>query len=149
MITRNGKTVLLGNWARPVCKALPPSVSRLSRQCGILNISQPYRPPWLVTGMALLSTHWNISYIIAVFEEDCKVPSYGLVSHLELAIPHPVHCNLNHLKQQTKIELKEIGFPNLVLFLHRRRCGCSELHCLLRLTPTELIRFTGESKVKV
>jgi hypothetical protein len=29
-------------------------VSRLSRQCGILNISQFYRPPWPVTGIALL-----------------------------------------------------------------------------------------------
>jgi hypothetical protein len=29
-------------------------VSRLSRQCGILNISQPYRPPLPVTGTALL-----------------------------------------------------------------------------------------------
>jgi hypothetical protein len=26
----------------------------LSRQCGILNISQPYRPTWPVTGIALL-----------------------------------------------------------------------------------------------
>jgi hypothetical protein len=23
-------------------------------QCGILNISQPYRPPWTVTGITLL-----------------------------------------------------------------------------------------------
>jgi hypothetical protein len=29
-------------------------VSRLSRQCGILNISQPYRPPRPVKGIALL-----------------------------------------------------------------------------------------------
>jgi hypothetical protein len=29
---------------------LPPSMSRLSRQCGILNISQPCRLPRLVTG---------------------------------------------------------------------------------------------------
>jgi hypothetical protein len=34
--------------------ALPPSMSRLSGQCGILNISQPYRPPRSVTGIALL-----------------------------------------------------------------------------------------------
>jgi hypothetical protein len=33
---------------------LPPSVSRLSRQCEILYISQPYRPPKPVTGIALL-----------------------------------------------------------------------------------------------
>jgi hypothetical protein len=32
---------------------LPQSVSRSSRQCGILNIPQPYRPPRSVTGMAL------------------------------------------------------------------------------------------------
>jgi hypothetical protein len=33
---------------------LPTSVSPLSRQCAILNISQPYRPPRPVTGIALL-----------------------------------------------------------------------------------------------
>jgi hypothetical protein len=48
--------IFLGSRARPARKAatLPPSVSRLYRQCGILSISQPYRPPRPVTGTALL-----------------------------------------------------------------------------------------------
>jgi hypothetical protein len=33
---------------------ISPYVSRLSEQCGILNILQPYRPPRPVTGIALL-----------------------------------------------------------------------------------------------
>jgi hypothetical protein len=33
---------------------LPPCVSQLFRHCGILSISQPYKPPRPVTGIALL-----------------------------------------------------------------------------------------------
>jgi hypothetical protein len=52
MSTRN----LSGGKAEPVSKTdkLTATVSRLSRQCGIFNISQPYRPPRPVTGIALL-----------------------------------------------------------------------------------------------
>jgi hypothetical protein len=41
-------------------------VSRLSRQCRILNISQPYRPPQPVTGIALLL---YFIYLISVAKE--------------------------------------------------------------------------------
>jgi hypothetical protein len=42
------------NFCRVDRQITPPSVSRLFRLCGIPNISQPCRPPWPVTGIALL-----------------------------------------------------------------------------------------------
>jgi hypothetical protein len=46
------------------------TVSRLSRQCGILNIPQPYRPPRLVTEIALFFLFLHLSAIRC----SCEVP---------------------------------------------------------------------------
>jgi hypothetical protein len=47
--------------ARPA-RSTGLNVSPLSRQCGILDIPQPYRPPRSVTGMALL--FFSLFYVI-------------------------------------------------------------------------------------
>jgi hypothetical protein len=61
--------MFLGSKVRPVRRAatLPPYVNRLSRHCGILNISQPYRPPKPVSMIALL---FNFLYIEACSRPD-------------------------------------------------------------------------------
>jgi hypothetical protein len=46
----------------------PPSVSWFSRQCGILTISQPYRPPLPVTRIVLhLSANCVIHNLSCIF----------------------------------------------------------------------------------
>jgi hypothetical protein len=50
--------------------ALQPSLSRLSRQCGILNILQSYRPPRPVSGIALFYFYNKPS---CVYKEFCGI----------------------------------------------------------------------------
>jgi hypothetical protein len=60
---------------------LPPSMSRLSRQRGILNISEPFRPPRPVTAIAFTSLLTNTG--MSAF---CALPSLQLGAKINTSV---------------------------------------------------------------
>jgi hypothetical protein len=107
-------------------------VSRLSRQCGILNISQPYRPPRHVTGIALL---YVLSQVIFRTEESEHHTQYTESTRgtFKCFRTLKLHCSLS---------LKGISFSNNfcafnVLQENNERVMCNlEANCQDSVTTT-------------
>jgi hypothetical protein len=79
--------MFLGSRALPGRDNLTPSVSRLSRQCDILNISRPYRTPKPVAGIALLifffTLNSSITYYTVVLAENSEIHNLTLLPSYE------------------------------------------------------------------
>jgi hypothetical protein len=91
---------------------LLPSVSRLSRKCGSLDLSQPFELPWPVTGMAV--PFYIVNTNGAVFEEFLCNPSTDfMAAHWLLHLKYSEHM-MSMIISNSSLSMTEVFISHRV-----------------------------------